>query len=189
MCVCRLSCFSPGRLFVTFWTVATRFFRPRDFPGKNTGVGCHFLLQRIFPIQGSNPRLLCPLHCRRVLYPLSHQGSPQNLCDELSKYWLGRKNREDPAHFVSEPPGAPCCTEFSGRARHRPQPAPSFPWVRGDAGARPVLTGKTAPGWMLTAHPTHREGRSAGEWKKPAHLYAAFITQTFPQPGACYADV
>ena len=181
MCVCRLSCFSPGRLFATFWTVATRFLRPRDFPGKNTGVGCHFLLQRIFPIQGSNPRLLCPLHCRRVLYPLSHQGSPQNLCDELSKYWLGRKNRE--------PPGAPCCTEFSGRARHRPQPAPSFPWVRGDAGARPVLTGKTAPGWMLTAHPTHREGRSAGEWKKPAHLYAAFITQTFPQPGACYADV
>ena len=81
----------------TLWTVATRFLRPWDFPGKNAGVGCHFLLQRIFPIQGSSPRLLCLLHCRKVLYPLSHQGSPQNLCDELNKYWLGRKNREDRA--------------------------------------------------------------------------------------------
>ena len=45
--------------------------RPWDFPGKSTGVGCHFLLQRIFPTQGSNPGLL---HCRQLLYPLSHQG-------------------------------------------------------------------------------------------------------------------
>ena len=42
-------------------------------PGKNTGVGCHFLLQGIFPTQGSNLRLL---HCRQPLYRLSHQGSP-----------------------------------------------------------------------------------------------------------------
>ena len=33
-----------------------------DSPGKNTGVGCHFLLQGIFPTQGSNPSLLCLLH-------------------------------------------------------------------------------------------------------------------------------
>ena len=31
---------------------------PWDFPGKNTGVGCHFLLWGIFPTQGSNPGLL-----------------------------------------------------------------------------------------------------------------------------------
>ena len=43
-----------------------------DSPGKNTGVGCHALLQGIFPTQGSNPGLL---HCRRILYHLSHQGS------------------------------------------------------------------------------------------------------------------
>ena len=41
-------------------------------PGKNTGKGCHFLLQEIFSTQGSNPGLP---HCRRVLYHLSHQGS------------------------------------------------------------------------------------------------------------------
>ena len=33
--------------------------------GKNTGVGCHFLIQRVFPTQGSN---LCLLHCRQILY-------------------------------------------------------------------------------------------------------------------------
>ena len=33
-----------------------------DFPSKNTGVGCHFLLQGIFPTQRSNPCLLCLLH-------------------------------------------------------------------------------------------------------------------------------
>ena len=50
----------------------TRRLRPWDFPGKSTGVGCHFLLQGIFPTQGSNPGLP---HCRQTLYRLSHQGS------------------------------------------------------------------------------------------------------------------
>ena len=44
-----------------------------DSPGKNTGVGCHSLLQEIFPIQGSNPGLP---HCGQILYCLSHQGRP-----------------------------------------------------------------------------------------------------------------
>ena len=35
-----------------------RLLCPWDFPGKNFGVGYHFLLQGIFPTQGSNPRLL-----------------------------------------------------------------------------------------------------------------------------------
>ena len=46
-----------------------------DSPGKNSGVGCHALLQGIFPTQGSNRGLP---HCRRILYCLSHQGSPIN---------------------------------------------------------------------------------------------------------------
>ena len=49
---------------------------PWGFPGKNTRVGCHFLLQGIFPTQGSNLHLLYLLHCRQILYPLSHRGSP-----------------------------------------------------------------------------------------------------------------
>ena len=45
-----------------------RLLCPWDFPGKNTGVGCHALLQGTFPTQGSHPRLLCLLHHRRFLY-------------------------------------------------------------------------------------------------------------------------
>ena len=44
----------------------------RNFPGKSTGVGCHFLLQGILPTQGLNLGLL---HCGQTLYCLSHQGS------------------------------------------------------------------------------------------------------------------
>ena len=44
-------------------------------PGKDTGVGCHSLLQGIFPTQGSNLSLL---YCRQMLYHLSHQGSPND---------------------------------------------------------------------------------------------------------------
>jgi len=50
-----------------------RLLCPWDFPGKNTGVGCHSHLQEIFLIQGSNLSLL---HCRQILYHLNHQGSP-----------------------------------------------------------------------------------------------------------------
>ena len=57
----------------TLWDLMdTRLLRPWDFLGKSTGVGCHFLLQRIFPTQGSNPGLP---HCRQTLYRLSHQGN------------------------------------------------------------------------------------------------------------------
>ena len=55
-----------------------------DSPGKNIGVGCHSLLQGIFPTQGWNPGLL---HCRQILYHLSHQGSPLNA-------WLWKKKKK-----------------------------------------------------------------------------------------------
>ena len=49
-----------------------RLLCPWDSPGKNTGVGCHSLLQGIFPTQGSNPGLL---HCKQMLYHLRQQRS------------------------------------------------------------------------------------------------------------------
>ena len=51
--------------------VAYHALRPWDVPGKGTEVGCHFLLQRIFPTQGSS---LGFQHCRQTFYRLSHQG-------------------------------------------------------------------------------------------------------------------
>ena len=50
-----------------------RSFVNGDSPVECTGVGCLAFLQVIFPTQGSNPGLP---HCRRILYHLSHQGSP-----------------------------------------------------------------------------------------------------------------
>ena len=50
----------------------TTILHPWDFPDKSTGVGCHFLLQRIFATQGS--KLGLP-HCGQTLYHLSHQAS------------------------------------------------------------------------------------------------------------------
>ena len=48
-----------------------RLLHPWDSPGKNTGVGCHALLQGIFLTQWSKPGLP---HCRQILYHLSHEG-------------------------------------------------------------------------------------------------------------------
>ena len=60
-------------LFPTPWTIAHHgILCPCNFPGKNTRVGCHFLLQEILPTQGLNPGLL---HCRQMLYHLSLQGT------------------------------------------------------------------------------------------------------------------
>ena len=53
-----------------------------DSPAKNTGVGCHGLLQGIFLTKGWNPGLP---HCRRILYHLSHQGSPKGNSPNMIK--------------------------------------------------------------------------------------------------------
>ena len=58
--------------FATPWTL----YSPWNSPGQNTGAGSCSLLQGIFPNQGSNPGLL---HCRQILYQLSHQGRPRIL--------------------------------------------------------------------------------------------------------------
>ena len=67
---------------------------PWDFAGKSTGVYCHFLLQRIFLTQGLNPGLL---HCRQMLYRLSHQRSPRS--KRLLISWL-----QSPSAVILEPP-------------------------------------------------------------------------------------
>ena len=56
----------------------TRLLCPWDSPGKNTGVGCHFLLQGIFPTQGSNLHLLHLLHWQEDSLQLRHLGSIDN---------------------------------------------------------------------------------------------------------------
>ena len=78
VCVCAQSCpalCDPVRLLC-----------PRDFPVKNTGVGCHSFLLGIFPTQGLNPRLLCLLHWQAASLPLSHLGNPtMDLYSDIEK--------------------------------------------------------------------------------------------------------
>ena len=61
-------------LCATPWTAA-HWGCPRNFPGKNTGTGCHFLLQGICLTQRLNPRLLSLLHWRADSLSLHHQGN------------------------------------------------------------------------------------------------------------------
>ena len=51
-----------------------RLLCPWDSPGKNTQVGCHALLQSIFPTQGLNPGLLSLLHWQAGSLPRCHSG-------------------------------------------------------------------------------------------------------------------
>ena len=57
-----LSCFSCVWLFATLGLYLIGLLCPWDSPGKNTGVGSHFLLHGVFLTQGLNSRLLCLLH-------------------------------------------------------------------------------------------------------------------------------
>ena len=69
-------CPSHVRLSATSWTVAARLLCHCDCSGKNTGVGCHFLLQGIFLTQGLNSRLLPLLHWQAGSLPLVLPGKP-----------------------------------------------------------------------------------------------------------------
>ena len=63
-----------------------------DSPGKNTELGCHELLQGIFPTQGSNPRLLCLLNWQAGSLPLVTPGKPEEIPGVTGKFGLGVQN-------------------------------------------------------------------------------------------------
>ena len=71
----------------------------RDSPGKNTGVGCHALLQGIFPTQGSNPGLP---QCRQILYSLNHHNKYNKCCLYLYQA-KGRYIRKAQQHLKHSP--------------------------------------------------------------------------------------
>ena len=86
-------------------------YSPWNSPGQNTGVSSFSLLQGIFPTQGLKPGLL---HCRQILYELSHQGSPRILEYVAYAFSSGssrpRNRTESPALQVDSLP-----TELSGK--------------------------------------------------------------------------
>ena len=62
---------NPSVVYDFLWS--QRLYSPWNSPGQNTGVGTLSLVQGIFPTQESNPGLL---HCRQILYHLSHRRGP-----------------------------------------------------------------------------------------------------------------
>ena len=95
-----------------------------DFPGKNTGVGCHALHQGIFSTEGSNPGLP---YCRQILYCLSHQGysrtiylqRPQNM------YFYPRSLSGVPSAYSPTPSGMPQKQTDSSGITFPPPPVPN----------------------------------------------------------------
>ena len=88
-------------------TLCNSMYSLWNSPGQNTAVGSHSLLQGIFPTQGSNPSLP---HCGRILYQLSHWGSPRIL-EWVAYLLLQESNPGSPAlqadSLPAEPPGKP----------------------------------------------------------------------------------
>ena len=83
---------------MTPWTVACQAPLFMDSPGKNTGVGCHVLLQGIFQTQGSNPQLTpASPELQAGCLLLSHLGSPYGLVGrgkEVEFIYLGCQGKE-----------------------------------------------------------------------------------------------
>ena len=136
-----------------------------DSLGKNTGVGSRSLSQGIFPTQGPNQGLL---HCRRILYQLSHQGSPKWAVNKDS-YWntqrrlASRSSLRDPsADGMQRPSQRPLVIPNQAQLHHPPLP------TKGHQPAFLVVTsGVTteATGWRPATPPTpHRAQDSPAAW-------------------------
>ena len=75
---------------------SARLLCPWDSPGKNTGMGCHSLIQRIFLTQESNPDLL---HHRQILYHLNYQESAHGPPKKKKNMGAGRVAQKKPMLF------------------------------------------------------------------------------------------
>ena len=85
VCVCEC-CSVVSDSVVTPWTVPHQDPLSVGFPGKNTGLGCHFLLQGIFLTQGLNPNLLCLLCWQADSLPTAPTGKSRCISEGLSEF-------------------------------------------------------------------------------------------------------
>ena len=106
----------------------SRLLCPWDSQGKNTAVGYHFLLQGIFLIQELNSCLLCLLHCRQILYHLSHKGKP---CLQYIGILFSSK-RSGLGCLVIDGPSlsqhTPCCSGLALNGHDRVREGMVRPW-------------------------------------------------------------
>ena len=109
-----------------------------DSPGKNTAVGCHALLQGIVPTQGLNPGLL---HCRRILYCLSHllgSQSPQ-------PFHLAIDFQDFSQSSLTPTPSLPYCP--LSISHYCQGPEPRYRWFQGRFPATTLAGSWAQPGY------------------------------------------
>ena len=97
--------FSLVGLIVTLWMQPARLLCLWDSPGKNTGVGCHVLLQGIFLTQGLSQCLLWLLHCRQIFYCLATGEAASAVAATAAKSLQSCLTLCDP--IDGSPPGSP----------------------------------------------------------------------------------
>ena len=100
-------------LFATPWTIQSM-----EFSRPETGVGSLSLLQGIFPTQGLNSGLL---HCRHILYPLSHKGSPREPRGKIDNWVL---------QWIMDSPGGSVVTNLPANAGNETDTSSISGWGR-----------------------------------------------------------
>ena len=96
-----LSCLRCVRLSDTPLTVACQAPLSTDFPGQDTGVGCHVLLPAIFLSQELKPGLSCLLNGQADFFPLAPPGKPSHHSHPLFLHDRFRKWQVYKLHYVS----------------------------------------------------------------------------------------
>ena len=139
----------------------SRLLCPWDFPGKNTRVDCHFLLQGIFLTQGLNPCLLCLLHWQAGSLPLAPPGKPVYSVQFSSVQLLSRVRLCDPMNRSM--PGLPVhhqLPEFTQTHAHQVGDAiqPSHP-----------LSSPSSPTFNLSQH------QGLFQWVSSSHEVAKVL--------------
>ena len=122
-----------------------RILCPWNFPGKNTGVGCHFLPQGIFLTQGSNPSLLHLLHWQVYSFTTEPPGKLFKSQGRLKSHWVAEKCSSH----------VPVCKVIL---------PPSLKWGK-------HFSSSSVTGWSQTLHRTGPRHTCSNQCKERLQLY------------------
>ena len=168
------------------WTVAARLLCPWDSLGKNIGVGCHALLQGIFPTQGSNPRRLCVLHWQIGSLSLAPPGKPCLQSNQVGGS-KGVRRWADTCRYAGSQLSSLCWIN----PRQEPLlPCPQCFWSR--ASLRRLTINSGSEGTVLRASTeiwtpqwdNYKHFTQSWVWNLGAHHYAIWL-KMFPTMFSC----
>ena len=182
-----------------------RLLCPWDFPGKNTGVGCQFLLQGIFLTQGLNPRLLTFLHWQAGSLPLAPPGREDKKPHQTCSIWTspssvhirwagvvhtGQRGLADGPEVAMAPSWPTWVGKEAGDRQEEPQPAAwraalcagaDFPAITAALSAS-CQDGRRGTGWRQLVPRRGHEGTSHGE-------LAGTALSLSLQDGRCWGEI